>query len=90
MSLDETYEALNHFARALARFDEQVRVGRAQIRERHDAIDAIWTDSLRRQYDQAIESLDKQLAEYADSHSERFEAFLDAKISQLRSYLHGE
>lgn len=90
MSLDETFDALTAFAGALAQFDERLRAGRAVIREKHAAIDGIWTDALRRQYDAAIEELDRQLTQYAESRSEQFERHLAVKISQLRSYLHGE
>jgi len=90
MSLDATLEALIAFAGALAQFDERLRAGRAAIGEKHAAIDGIWTDSMRRQYDTAMADLDRQIAVYADSRSEQFETHLAVKITQLRSYLHGE
>lgn len=90
MSLDETYEALVSFARELGQFDERLRAGRAQIRDRHQAIDGIWRDRLRQQYDTKLEELDRQMAVYADNRSEQFEQFLYAKIAQLRTYLQGE
>lgn len=90
MSLDETHEALTQFASALSRFDERLRVGRAQLREKHAVIDGIWTDALRQRYDVVMDDLDRQLSAYADSHSEQFEAYLQTKIAQLRFYLSGE
>jgi len=89
MSLDETHEALTHFARQLGQFDERLRANRAQLAERHAAIDALWRDSLRAQFDREVEALDTELKHYAETRSERFEAFLNQKIAQLRDYLHG-
>lgn len=89
MSLDETHEALIQFARQLGQFDERLRANRAQLAERHAAIDGIWRDSLRAQYDRELETLDGELRQYADTRSERFEMFLQQKIAQLRDYLHG-
>lgn len=90
MSLDETYEALINFSRELKQFDERLRAGRMQIRDKHEAIDGIWRDRLRQQYNSQLEELDRQMSVYADSRSEQYEKFLRAKIAQLRNYLHGD
>jgi hypothetical protein len=89
MSLDETYEALINFSRELKQFDERLRAARMQIRDKHQAIDGIWRDRLRLQYDSQLEELDRQISVYAESRSEQFEEFLRSKIAQLRNYLHG-
>ena len=89
MSLNDTYESLQLFARELREFDERLRAGEAEIRRLHTGIDAIWRDSLRSDYDRLIGEFEQQVAMYADSRSDRFEQFLQAKLAQLRAYLHG-
>jgi len=89
MSLDETYESLQLFANELRQFDERLRTGHAEIRRLHAGIDAVWRDSLRGEYDRLIGEFEQQVTIYAGSKSDRFEQFLQTKLSQLRTYLHG-
>ncbi len=89
MSLDETYESLQLFANELHAFDERLRTGHAEIRRLHAAIDTIWRDSLRNEYDQLIGEFEQQVNVYAGSKSEQFEQFMQTKLAQLRAYLHG-
>jgi uncharacterized protein YukE len=89
MSLDETYQALSHFARELRGFDETIRASHSELARLNENLSGLWTDSARVDYDRALADLELQLDRYVGSQSEEFERFLDMKISQLRTYLEG-
>lgn len=90
MNLDETWEALQVFQKELHAFNEQLRADHAELQRRHENIDSVWRDALRRDYDRAIEELDAQVKAYSGGRSERLERFMEIKIAQLRNYLHGD
>ena len=90
MSLDDTYEALQQFQTTLREFDNKLRVGQAVIRKCHEDIDGLWQDALRVQYDQLMKRFQQNVDSYASGRSEEFESFLDRKILQLHTYLHGD
>lgn len=90
MNLDETWEALQSFQLELRAFNDRLRSDRAELQLRHDEIDPLWQDKLRRDYDLAIQELDAQVKAYTGARSQRLEEFMEIKIAQLRSYLHGD
>lgn len=90
MSLDETHEALSAFRLELERFNDLLRVSQAELRERHEEIDALWQDNLRRNYDIAIGELERNVSDYDSCRSEMFEEFIQRKLNQLQRYLHGD
>lgn len=90
MNLDETWEALQSFQREQRAFNERLRADRAELQLRHDDIDPLWRDSLRHDYDRALQELDAQVTAYTGGRSQRLEEFMEIKIAQLRNYLHGD
>lgn len=89
MSLNDTYEALRGFERELRSFDEAVTSGHKEIKRRQDAIDGLWRDALRAQYDKQIGAFEQHIEHYTSGRSEAFETFLQTKLAQLNHYLHG-
>ena len=89
MSLDLTFEALMRFSHELEIFDESLHASYRELKNCHDAVDAVWRDDMRRTYDLAIEELDARLGAYFEGESERFEEFIRLKLRQLDAYLHG-
>jgi len=90
VNLDETLEALYAFQREQRAFNERLRTDLAELQLRRDDIDPLWRDSLRRDYDRALEELDARVKAYAGGRSQRLEEFMEVKIAQLRNYLHGD
>jgi len=89
MSLDQTHEAMTHFARQLEAFNTSLRISYRALRERHDAVDPLWQDEMRRRYDQRLAELDERLATYLSSESEHYEQFIREKLRHLEDYLDG-
>jgi len=90
MSLDDTLEALERFLIELRTFDEMLRVSQHEMVRLHDQIDGLWRDEARRTYDAAMSDLRDALDRYAHSHSQQYESFMERKLAELRSYLHGD
>lgn len=88
-SLDEVFEQMRLFQRALQDFDEAIRVSASELAKSHEDVCALWRDEASLRYRQAYEPLADSLDGYVRADAPRFEAFLDAKIGQLDRYLNG-
>jgi len=88
-SLDEVFEQLKLFSRALADFNEQLRGSTTALTASHDQVRALWNDEASRQYMLVYGPLSESLDEYLRGPAPRFEQFLGSKLHQLEQYLHG-
>jgi len=88
-SLDDTFEQMRFFGKALAEFNEELRGSRDALAQAHDQTRALWTDEAARTYLRVYEPLAQSLDEYLRGPAPRFEQFLDDKIRQLEQYLNG-
>jgi uncharacterized protein YukE len=89
-SLDETFNALSHFSRAFAEFNEALRASAAELADRHDVLARQWTDHAARAYAQIYEPLDTSLQQYLSHESPPMENFIEAKVRLLDTYLHAD
>jgi uncharacterized protein YukE len=88
-TLDDVYEQMRLFEKALRDFNETVRVSAAELSKLDADTRALWRDEASRRYGQAYDPLAQMLDEYLKSDAPRFEQFLDRKVQQLARYLHG-
>jgi hypothetical protein len=88
-SLDDVYERMDAFARALARFQESLAASLTQMQARHDAVDPLWQDAARRHYDLHYGPLHEMLVQYLRVHGPDYLRFLEEKLRALEAYLHG-
>jgi hypothetical protein len=88
-SLDEVFEQLRLFQRALLEFNQEVGTSAAALAKSHDELTGLWRDEAALRYQQAYEPLAHSLDDYLRAGAPRFEHFLDNKVRQLERYLHG-
>jgi uncharacterized protein YukE len=88
-TLDETYDAIAHFARSLAEFNEALRTSAAELADRHGVLEGVWSDNAARSYAQLYEPLNTALQHYLAHEAPRMEDFIQAKVRILDAYLHG-
>ena len=88
-NLDQTYEALIAFHRALVEFNEELSLSVREVKERHADIESIWRDSAAQKYEATFRPFADTIDLYLAAHASRFEDFLKAKIINLGQYLHG-
>ena len=88
-SLDDVFEQLQYFQRALLEFDEEVRASAESLRKTHDELCGLWQDEAASRYRRAYESLAQPLDHYLRADAPRFERFLEVKVRQLDQYMQG-
>jgi uncharacterized protein YukE len=88
-SLDETFDAILHFSRAFAEFNEALRASATELAEKHAVLAGLWTDQAARDYAQIYEPLDVSLKQYLSHDAPRMEDFMAAKVRMLDAYLQG-
>ena len=88
-SLDDTFEALQHFHRALLQFNEALNFSAAEVREKNAAIEALWTDETARAYSQSFGYFLETMDKYQSHTAPQLEDFLKSKLGDLDRYLHG-
>ena len=88
-SLDDVFEQMRFFSKALVEFNEELRGSAAALTQAHDQTRALWMDEAARNYLRVYEPLAESLAEYLRGPAPRFEQFLDDKVRQLDQYLNG-
>lgn len=87
-SLDEVFDQMRLFQRALQEFNAEVRASAAALNKSHEEVSALWRDEASLRYRQAYEPLAQSLDQYLQNSAPRFENFLDSKVRQLSRYLH--
>lgn len=88
-SLDETYEAIAHYSRALAEFNDALRVSVLDLDEKHEVVQGLWADSAARAYAQIYEPMRQHLEKYLAHEAPRLETFIETKVRVLDAYLNG-
>ncbi len=88
-SLDEVYEQMRLFERALREFDEELHVSSLALRKSDEDLSGQWRDQAAQRYRQVYDPLAQSLDQYLQHGAPRFEAFLESKVRQLEKYLHG-
>lgn len=89
MSLDETVEQMHLFSQALNEFNEHLRASVSDLNRSHDAVDPLWRDSFRRDYDAEWGRFQEAMIRYLNREAPNYAQFLHDKLIQLRRYLHG-
>lgn len=89
-NLDDTYEYLCAFGRALGEFNDELRASAADLRKSDEQISALWRDKGSEPYRRRYEPLAESLDQYLRADAPRFEDFVQIKIRQLGTFLHGE
>lgn len=89
LSLDDTHERMQLFARALANFQETLEASMAHVERLHGAIDGLWQDEMRARYDAMYAPYHEDLLRYARTQGPEYARFLSEKIQALDEYLHG-
>jgi hypothetical protein len=88
-NLDEVFEQMRFFDRALKDFNEEMRASSQALTKLDADTRALWRDEAARQYGQAYDPLAGMMDSYLKNDAPRFERFLDKKLHQLERYLHG-
>ena len=89
ISLDDVYEQMRLFERALVEFNQEIHASTAALEESHQEVYALWRDEAAQRYLQTYEPLAKSLEDYLRGSAPRFERFLENKLGHLGRYLHG-
>ncbi|HEY1015526.1 MAG TPA: hypothetical protein VGE07_22650 [Herpetosiphonaceae bacterium] len=89
MSMDETFEQMQRFDRALNDFNEHLRQSVSELARSHAAVDPLWRDSFRRQYDAEWAHFQEAMIRYINREAPNYAQFLRDKLIQLRRYLYG-
>jgi uncharacterized protein YukE len=89
ISLDDVYEQMRLFERALVEFNQEIHASTAALEESHQEVYALWRDEAAQRYLQTYEPLAKSLEDYLRGSAPRFERFLENKLGHLERYLHG-
>ena len=89
LSMDDVYERMQYFARALGRFQDALAVSLADLDRCHAAVDPLWRDAMRREYDDRYGPLHDALVRYVRVQGPGFQAFLGDKLRAIDQYLHG-
>jgi len=88
-SLDDVYEQMRLFQRALGEFNEEIHASTQALSDAHRQVCALWSDEAAQRYRQTYEPLAQSLDNYLQTQAPRFEKFLERKAGQLERYLHG-
>jgi predicted metal-dependent hydrolase len=88
-SLDEVFEQMHLFQRALVEFNGEIRVSAAALAKSHEEVCGRWRDEAALRYRQTYEPLAQSLDDYLRGGAPRFENFLERKVRQLERYLNG-
>ena len=88
-SLDDVYEQMRLFQRALSEFNEELHASAKALADAHQHACALWNDEAAQRYRQTYEPLAQSLDDYLQNRAPRFEEFLARKTGQLERYLHG-
>lgn len=86
---DQLFVDLRRFRQELGDLNERIRDSRRTLAERHDAVDGIWNDSFRSEYDARYRDLVEPTDSYVGREAEQFERFLDRQLQALDRYLRG-
>lgn len=87
--MDETYDQMQSFLRALQDFDNHLRNSVSDMNRCHEVVAPLWQDSFRREYDARWEQFLDFMAQYLNRESVDYEQYLYDKLIQIRSYLYG-
>lgn len=89
-SMDEVLPRLLEFASALRKFQECIEGSMRDMRRSHDAVDPLWRDNSRREYDSVYSPLEDRLRRYVEHESPVLRGFIEHKAMQIDRYLHGD
>jgi uncharacterized protein YukE len=87
--MDEVLPRLLEFSAALRRFRESIEVSMREMRHTHDAVDPLWQDHSRKEYDSVYQPMEERLKRFVHDQSPVLCEFIDTKARQLDQYLHG-
>jgi len=88
-SLDDVYDQMRLFQRALLEFNEEIRTSAQALAKSHDDLCGLWRDQAALHYRQLYEPLADSLHQYLQGDAPRFERFMENKVRQLERYLNG-
>lgn len=89
MSMDDQYEQMLRFTRALEQFNDNLNTSVRDLEEKHAAVSPLWQDEMRQDYDREWEPLHERMVNYARIEAQRYVEFLHAKARLLERYLRG-
>lgn len=90
MSLDDTFERMQLFARALERFDAAQRTALAVLQRRHEDAEALWRDQFAREYAERWQPLSDGLRQWSLHEGPAYRQFIGEKLRGLSAYLEGD
>ncbi len=89
MSMDEQFEQMQYFGRALRAFNDQLGASLRNLERNHDAVSPLWQDEFRQLYDAEWQAFKQSMDSYMLRDAEIYTAFLDSKLQALANYLRG-
>lgn len=89
MSMDDTFQQLQHFKSALENFNEQLRNSMNDLESKHSHVSPHWQDQMRKDYDALWEPLHETMVHYINKQGPAYEQFLSEKLRALGRYLNG-
>jgi len=89
-NMDDVFERMREFHAAIQKFQTSLNASLADLRRTHEAVDPLWRDNARKDYDTRYQPLHDRLVRYAEIEGPIFEEFMRDKSRWLDMYLHGD
>ncbi len=87
--MDDQFAELQRFGNSLRSFNQRLQDSVKELERRHQAVDPLWKDSFRAEYDRAWLKFENDMSTYLTRWAHRYEAFIAEKARALSQYLHG-
>jgi uncharacterized protein YukE len=87
--MDEQYEQMQVFQKALIAFNEHLHSSLAELQAQHDNISPHWQDEMRKYYDAIWGPFQETMKHYVVSEGPGYAEFLTIKLHAIRRYLQG-
>ncbi len=87
--MDEQYAQLQMFYRELNAFNQHLRDSIRDMERSHEAVDGLWRDEFRKDYDVQWEGYRQTIQHYSERRSFSYEQFLQDQLRNLEQYLFG-
>ncbi|MBM4429999.1 MAG: hypothetical protein FJ026_06555 [Chloroflexi bacterium] len=88
-TVDDTYAQMTTFLQTLKDFNTHLHVSVSDLAHHHEAVNPLWQDSFRRQYDAEWQQFVDLMARYLNQEAPAYEQYLYEKLIALGGYLYG-
>lgn len=89
MSMDDQHREMERFFKDLQSFNGHLRISVSNLSQHHSAVDPLWQDEFRKEYDRIWQEFEDGMASYINREAPEYEEFLFQQLKWLRRYLYG-